>query len=356
MHTHMHRIHAHESAYGEMPFRDQEEESKRQFLQIISSSSIQDPDLIPLSCKTLSNQGTLVRDQKSLESDLVRDHHHHHAENLLTHSSIHFIHNPSDPMADVLLESVRMDSITGRTMTTDSNMTSISDSMSPFVEVNGSAVDLLHEDAAGILILPVSSTATATPSELLIPRTSYQTTYQTSPAGTIGFNRHSDVRFMKSLMPTRPASNISFTQDPHQLHRGMQVHQQLHHQPDNHQYKKEEEAKEQEEQEYKRDDGLDVGPSQSTLSRRCGRDTHLWHHPPVSTLPSLMSQPEKSLSPLSFFLLIDSAAAAALVSRPQRNRHLVTQYPRDESRDRLLFKRSVDQREVMRDVRMAAGY
>lgn len=259
-----------------MPFREQDEESKREFLQIISSSSMQDPDLIPLSCKSLTNPGNMEQDQKSRESDLVRD----HAENLLTHSSIQFIHSAGDPMADVLLESVRMDSMTGRTMTTDSNMTSISESMSAFVEVNGSAVDLLHEDAAGILILPVSSNGTA--SELLIPRTSYQTTYETSPAGTIGFNRHSDVRFMKSLMPTRPTSNLSFAPDPHQLHHGMQVHhqQQQQHHPADHQYKKEEGHVY-----YSRDEGsgdVDRGLSHS-LSRRSSRDPHHCHHLAVST-------------------------------------------------------------------------
>ena len=286
-----------------MGFRD--EESKREFLQIISSSTIQDPDLIPLGCKSLTNQGNLVRDQKSLgslASDLVRD----HAEDLLTHSSIHFIHSAADPIADVMLESGRMDSITGRTMTTDSNMTSISESMSAFVGGNGSDADLLPEtvDPAGILILPVSSDGT--PSELLIPRTSYQTTYQTSPAGSIGFNRHSDVRFMKSLMPTRSTSNLSFTQDLHQLHQGMQVqHQQQHHQPD-HQYKQEEGRAYYCVDEGRTEFDLGLGPSQS-LSRRSTRDAHLWHHPAAVSTVSLSNEPahrKKSLAPFPLCALL----------------------------------------------------
>lgn len=320
-----------------MPFiREQDEESKREFLQIISSSSIQNPDLIPLSCKSLNpNPGNLIQDLKCLDTDLVRDHHNyrhpHAAQNLLTQSSIQFIHNPAvDPVSD----SGRMDSITERTMTTDSNMTSISESMSPFIEVNGSAMDLLHESvdaSAGILILPVSSNASAS-ADLLIPRTSYPM----SPAGSIGFNRHSDVRFMKSLMATRSSSH-PFTEEgdehqenPHQLlHHGMHVHQMQHHQPAEHPFKQHEQ---QGHAYYYGEDGTSgecdqgLGSQLSHLSTR-GGEAHLWHHSTtaaaassVSTFTSLMSQTDsekrrkrkkeekKSLGGL--LLLPDSTASA----------------------------------------------
>jgi hypothetical protein len=299
-----------------MPFiREQDEESKREFLQIISSSSIADPDLIPLSCKSLPNpDGNLIQDLKCLDADLVRDHHHHNrhphaAQNLLTHSSIQFIQSPA--AGDHVSDSGRMDSITERTMTTDSNMTSISESMSPFIEVNGSAMDLLHESvdaSAGILILPVSSNAS---SDLLIPRTSYPM----SPAGSIGFNRHSDVRFMKSLMASRSSSHPFagdgeeehqqqqlHQENPHQmLHHGMQVHQMQHHQPAEHQFKQHEQQQHQQGHAayYYGEDGnaqcdQGLGSQLSHLCTREGGESHLWHHSTastaVSTFTSLMSQ------------------------------------------------------------------
>ena len=204
-----------------------------------ASNGIQDPDLIPLThCKSarqssydhntgqrrrLASRSAHDRHADS-ESDLIRDHdraHHiHHQQHqhlqhqynashqhqapclygvnggggqrhvhgdqaLLTQSAYHLM-SASDAAAaaDVMLsDSLTMsDSMSGHTMTTaatDSNMTSLSEPMSPFVSNNGVSamtaddhhrMDLLNDggmtDASqsGFLILPVSaSTQSATP-------------------------------------------------------------------------------------------------------------------------------------------------------------------------------------------------
>lgn len=235
----------------ERPFDERDEDGKGEFLQIISASSIQDPDLIPLACKSLPRRCRSRSNSKHMPaptadySDLVRD----HPDNLLTtttttQSSIHLSHNNGEPMTDVVMQSMaRIDSLSGHTMTNteSSNMTSsLSDSMSGFVNVGAGD----GSSPGGILMLPISSsgtTATAA-ADLLVTRTSYQTTYQTSPAGSIGFKCQPDLGSglnVTSLLTAHSPSNTPAFLSDHTighpdstpgLHPAYQRHQLHHHQ------------------------------------------------------------------------------------------------------------------------------
>lgn len=197
------------------------ESKEGEFLQIISASSmIQDPDLIPLACKSLPRRSRVSKPVTDY-SDLLRD----HPDNLLTscpssaHSMQHtlmeqekrmmpFHNNDPQAISDVMFESVRMDSISGHTMTTDSNMTSISDTMSGFVTLDGvvGVNEGLDQSPSGIVMMPVltsSCSSSSTTTDFLMPRTSYQRTYETRPGGSMGFKRHSVVSDVGSGLHSR---------------------------------------------------------------------------------------------------------------------------------------------------------